>query len=241
MNNSEALSKYIKYIPAIFYKRKEEPLSDFLGRFLMAFEEQLSGIEKKLDIITKYLDPDFDPNEDPYFDPDNPDNILKYFNPDEKAYLAKIRIEFLHWLAGWVALILRKGEDWNEKKNRDLISRIVQLYCKRGTREGLEEYIKIYVGEDIKLYINEFLEPFRVGRTSTVGENSVVGEGLPYYFELHMVLPEPDPGLLKKKRQALYQIIDQEKPAHTYFGLTIDIPTMRIGVYSTVGSDTLLW
>jgi len=68
----------------------------------------------------------------------------------------------------------------------------------------------------------------------------VVGEGRPYYFQVHMVLPVPDFDLLVKKRQALIEIIDREKPAHTYYGLTIEVPTMQVGKHSIVGSDTLL-
>ena len=36
-------------------------------------------------------------------------------------------------------------------------------------------------------------------------------------------------------------IIDQEKPAHTFYAFRFrDVPTMQIGVHSTVGVDTVL-
>ena len=165
------------------------------------------------------------------------DSIQDYFDP------GKTPLEFLEWLAGWMALILKEEKDWNAdnaRKKRDLIAKIIPLYQKRGTLQGLKEYIKIYVGEDVKVSIYEFLEPFRVGVTSTVGMNTVVWEGLPYYFQIYMELALPDRILLEKKRQAINDIINQEKPAHTYYMLIIQVPTIQIAVHSTVGLDTML-
>ena len=162
------------------------------------------------------------------------DTIHDYFDPMETP------LEFLNWLAGWVALTLIEGEGWNEEKNRNLIAKTVPLYKKRGTKEGLEEYIRIYVGEDVEVSINEFLQPFQVGITSTVGMDTMIGEGRPYYFHVHMKLPAPNRDLLARKKRAIHEIINKEKPAHTYYGLTIRVPTMQIGVNSTTGVDTLL-
>lgn len=177
---------------------------------LNIYNKPLKGIEEKLDTIHDY----FDPMETP--------------------------LEFLNWLAGWVALTLIEGEGWNEEKKRNLIAGIVPLYKKRGTKEGLEEYIKIYVGEEVEVRINEFLQPFQVGITSTVGMDTMIGEGRPYYFHVHMNLPAPNRDLLARKKRAIHDIINKEKPAHTYYGLTIKVPTMQIGVNSTIGADTLL-
>ena len=35
-------------------------------------------------------------------------------------------------------------------------------------------------------------------------------------------------------------LIDLEKPAHTFYDLDLQFPTMQIGVTSTIGVDTLL-
>lgn len=35
-------------------------------------------------------------------------------------------------------------------------------------------------------------------------------------------------------------IIDREKPAHTYYDITIEVPTLQVAEHSTVGRDTLL-
>jgi len=201
--------KESKYLQYLPSLYRAEPEPTFLGRFLKAFEEIFSGLEGKLD------------------------NIPDYFDPEEIGY------DHLQWLAGWLALTLREEEDWDEKKKRNLISRIVPLYKKRGTREGLEEYIKIYVGDDVPISINELLNPTQV-RLSQVGINTMVGDGPAHYFQIDLELPVPDLELLQKKRRAIKEIVDLEKPAHTHYDLVIRIPTMQIQEYSTVGVDTLL-
>jgi hypothetical protein len=53
-------------------------------------------------------------------------------------------------------------------------------------------------------------------------------------------LPTPEPEQLRRQRQVTTAIIDLEKPAHTYYELDVETPTLQIGVHSTVGVDTLL-
>lgn len=232
MSDREDESKYLQYLPGVYQPGEEDKRPIFLGKFLKAFEKILSGINDGIPGkgIEEILD-----------------NIQIYFDP------YKTPLDFLPWLAGWMALTLKEEEEWNandSRKKRDLIARIIPLYQKRGTLEGLERYIRIYVGEDVKISINEFLEPFCAGVTSTVGMNTVVGEGRPYYFQVHMELPAPNRILLEKKKRAIIDIIDLEKPAHTYYLLLIRVPTMQIGYFnpitgereghSTIGVDTML-
>lgn len=238
--------EYIKYLPGMY----QADAQDFLGRFLNAFEAVLSGRDDMGAVETWAIEKILN-------------EIQNYFDP------FKSPVEFLPWLAGWVALILKEEKEWygdedvadknttknqivplaedrydpadpTMHRNRYLLSKIMQLYLKRGTLEGLLEYLRIYVGKNVEIEINEFAEPFRVGVTSTVGKDTVVGEGRPYYFHVYMKLSVPNREILVKKTKALKEIIDQEKPAHTYYGLTITVPTMQIAVHSTVGADTLL-
>jgi phage tail-like protein len=158
------------------------------------------------------------------------DIIHDYFDP---AYCPK---EFLDWLASWVALAVK--QDWPEAAQRELIRRIVPLYSKRGTKEGLEEFLKIYAGPGVSIY--EFLSPFQIGVCSTIGEDTIPGGGAPFFFMLKVILPEPDIELKAKKEATVRAIIDLEKPAHTYYELEVIIPTMQIGIHSTIGLDMLL-
>ena len=210
------MSTYLKYLPAIY---QDQP---FLGAFLKAFEKLLSGIDDGV------------PEGEPAITgiEEQAAGLASYFTP------ADAPPEFLKWLAGWVALALR--EDWDVGRQRELIRRVVSLYPIRGTMEGLKKYLGIYLESDRGITISETVEPFQVGVTSRVGVNTVVGEGRPHYFRIDVVLAEPNPVLLGQRRQAITDIVEREKPAHTYYSLVTTVPTMRIDRHSTVGVDTLL-
>ena len=157
-------------------------------------------------------------------------DISHYFDPlltDE---------DFLPWLAGWMSLVLRA--DWLADQKRSVLAQIIPLYRKRGTKAGLEEYLKIYVGEGVTIYDEH--QPVQVGVTSTVGVDTVVG-GLPaYFFRADVHFDSPDPAELTRKTESVRAVLDIEKPAHTYYSLTFSGPTLQIDVHSTVGIDTLI-
>lgn len=151
------------------------------------------------------------------------DRLHTYFAPGPGlADVERAPDEFLPWLASWVALSLR--EDWQEEEKRRFISRIVSLYQYRGTKRGLEEILETYTGEEAVLY--EFDES-------------------PHYFQVEITLSEPTPEGLRRKEKIARAIIEQEKPAHSFYALRVLVPTMRIinadperGI--RVGQNTLL-
>ncbi|MEG4343069.1 phage tail protein [Microcoleus sp. A003_D6] len=169
-----------------------------INGFLLAFESILDKLDAE--------------------EPNNPDNhplgfgeyierIHTYFFPydsqgnrDEQA-----GTEFLPWLASWVALSIR--EDWDEKFKRQFISNIVPLYNKRGTKAALEHLLKLYTDEEVFIY--EFDDP-------------------PGYFQVEMTLKVVNPENLIRKRDIAHAIIENEKPAHTAYGLKFLFPTMQI-------------
>lgn len=158
------------------------------------------------------------------------DDLSDYFDP----LLA--REDFLPWLASWTALVLRA--DWSAAQKREVLTRIIPLYRKRGTKAGLEEYLKIYAGDGVSIL--DELDPMQVGVTATVGVNTVV-EGLPaHFFRANVAFTTPDPAELSRKTASVRAVLDIEKPAHTYYNLSISGPTFQIGVHSTVGKDTLI-
>jgi phage tail-like protein len=114
--------------------------------------------------------------------------------------------EFLPWLAGWVTLSLRA--DWDEATRRGFIEQIVPLYRLRGTRAGLARMLELYAGQlpDID---DGFEQPA-------------------HFFQVRLRLTEADPELLQRKQQIARAIIDQEKPAHTFYALQVAVPTMRL-------------
>lgn len=218
------VSQYLEYLPAIFQQDADERGVNFIGRFLLAFEMILSGLgdpeqpglEETIDRLHTYFDPGGDKS------PDDP---------------SRAPAEFLPWLGNWVALGLR--QDWAEEETRRLISRIVPVYRQRGTRAGLMEALRAYLGTE-GVEIHEFHQSLQVGVTSTLDADAMIDGGPPHYFLVKLLLDTPDPYALSRKTLIARAIIDQEKPAHTYYDLQVEVPTMQIEVYSTVGVDTLL-
>jgi phage tail-like protein len=116
------------------------------------------------------------------------------------------RADFLPWLSGWVALTLRA--DWDDATRRSFLQQIVPLYQLRGTRAGMQRMLELYTGERV-----EVDDAF---------------DQVPYYFQVRLTLSEADPDLLRSKQDIARAIIDQEKPAYTFYALQLAIPTMRL-------------
>jgi phage tail-like protein len=161
---------------------------------------------------------------------DKLDGISDFFDP------ATAPKDFLPWLASWMALVLRA--DWEESQQRAVLAKIIPLYSKRGTKAGLEEYLKIYAGEGVT--IKDEMTPMRLGVNSTVGVDTVIAGLPPYFFIVNVAFAEPDPENLKKKAKAVEAVLDIEKPAHTFYQLNFQGPTLQVGVRSTIGQDTLI-
>jgi hypothetical protein len=98
--------------------------------------------------------------------------------------------------------------------------------------------LRIYTNLGVE--VAEFAAAMSVGEVSTVGVDTVIGGGPPHYFEVRMFTDERDPDARIRVERIARAIIDQEKPAHTYYDLDLETPTMQIGVFSTVGVDSLL-
>lgn len=114
--------------------------------------------------------------------------------------------EFLPWLAGWVALGLRA--DWDPRTKRNFVREIVPLYRLRGTQAGLQRMLEIYTREEVAID-DGFTDP-------------------PHFFQVSLTLSDSDPQRLRRKQEIARAIIDQEKPAHTFYALRLAVPTMRL-------------
>ncbi|HEX6904126.1 MAG TPA: phage tail protein [Thermoanaerobaculia bacterium] len=204
------ISRYLEELPALY---SQGPESHLLGRFLLAFEQVFTGLG----------------------DPQEPgleemvDGIGRHFDP------ASAPEDFLDWLAGWVALSLRP--DWDVDTRRRILAEIVPAYRWRGTPAGLKRVLKAFTGLEPR--IQEQFGALRVGE-SVVGETTLVGGGPPHYFAVEVFLPASAVKDLAREEAKLRAVIEAEKPAHTVYDLRIQIPTMQIGVHSTVGVDTIL-
>ena len=132
------------------------------------------------------------------------EGLANYFDPQSTAP------EFLPWLANWVALTLRA--DWEEGIRRDFIQHIVPLYRLRGTLAGLQRMLELYTHEEVSI-------------TDSADDGSALPD---HFFQVRIKLNEPDLVRFRQKQQIARAIIDQEKPAHTFYALQVAIPTMRL-------------
>jgi len=177
---------------------QEDP---FMGRFLLAFEKILSGV-KDLPSYEKIIQGNREnvPGLEEIIN-----RVETYFHPQETPE------QFLPWLAGWVALSLR--DDWELRAKRAFIREIVKLYRIRGTKEGLASVLKLYLvnsgfGDNVEIF-DQF-------------------DNFPNYFQVQLTLNDRDPEKYWRQSRIAKAIIDQEKPAHTFYSLKILVPTMQL-------------
>ena len=205
-------SSLLEYLPAIY----QENL--FLGRFLLAFEKILLGREDDVDFPNKGLEKTID-------------ELASLFDPKETPE------EFLSWLAEWTALSLRA--DLDVIKQRVFIEKIIQLYRWRGTKKNLQELLELFtVGvPDINEVTSAELQ---IGVHSTIAEDTYLGGGPPHFFRVTLSLSRATPEVQAREMEIARSLIELEKPAHTFYELTVNYPSMQIGEHSTVGVDTIL-
>ena len=205
-------SRLLEYLPAIY---QEDP---FIGQFLSAFEKILLGREDDVVFPYKGLE-------------ETIDGLAALFDPKETPK------EFLSWLAKWTALSLRA--DLDETKQRHFLANIIQLYRWRGTKNNLQNLLKLFtVGVPD---VNEAgAAEMQIGEHSTIGKDTYIGGGPPHFFYVNISLPRADPEVQLRQREIAKALIDLEKPAHTFYELTVNYPSMQIGKHSTVGIDTIL-
>lgn len=200
---TQQLSSYLEYLPAYL---QSDP---FLGRFLLSFEQGLSGISSlepvpfRPQILTSGT-------ESPVGLETIISQIHTYLDPQQTP------ADFLPWLAGWVALSLR--EDWDESVKRQFISQIVPLYRLRGTIRGLKKMLTIYLENSGLSYPERTISIFEF-------------PDQPHYFQVQLALPSNQviqPDRYWRECRAAQAIINEEKPAHTFYALRILTLTMQL-------------
>ncbi|MCP2729238.1 phage tail protein [Limnofasciculus baicalensis] len=175
---------------------------ELIGEFLLAFEKILTG---------ENFPPRINPGiiESSTSNPPGLEAVIEsihtYFDPDLTPE------EFLPWLASWVGLSLR--DDWQPSTRREFIKRIVHFYHLRGTKEGLKQVLSLYLRsvdlpDNVTIYEEDYFPP--------------------YYFQVELKLSRLESSLYEQQVRIAKAIINQEKPAHTYYGLKIQVPSMRI-------------
>jgi phage tail-like protein len=175
----------------------------FLQRFLLAFEQILTGTPTPAGQCPGIVEKKSSVGLEAVLD-----EIQTYFNPQ------KTPAEFLPWLAGWVALSLR--DDWEEATKRTFLQRIVPLYQLRGTRLGLECILSLY------------LESLGFSDKAIKVQIFEAADYPAHFFQVQLTLPKTEQPKYWQQVRIARAIIEQEKPAHTYYALRILTPTMRL-------------
>jgi len=137
--------------------------------------------------------------------------------------------EFLPWLASWIDLVL--DEAWPEHRRRQLLGAATDLYRKRGTCQGLREYLEIYTGGKATI-VEHRAHNLRLGPDARLGSGVALGtRNMPHTFSVSLRLPpiasdgEGEEGDRKEaaRQRKILAIIEAEKPAHTAYDLRLEI------------------
>lgn len=141
--------------------------------------------------------------------------------------------DYLIWLAEW--LDIKESYIWSEKQQRDLLKRGVSLY-KRGTCQGLLDFIELYTGERPFLVEQYQLRFFKKDTKRYEELLELYGEET-YSFSV-LVREEAVPSVWQQK--ALLKIIEEAKPAHTECNLVILRSYLFVGQHTYVGVNSVL-
>lgn len=196
-----------------------------------------------------------------------------------KEYREESDFEYLKYLAGWIALPLRSdiirhiGEtdaDYASRMtewNRMFFKTAIPHYKERSTIPGIEWLLRAWLKDDMvqtRLILTDLTRAhtdvetiFQLGETSTVGVDTVLGEGPPFFFIADLVTNPNvrelrNPVWLDVFQRAARFLLDSEKPAHTYYQLRVRAHTMQLDpedptdripgeIYAQVGDTTMLW
>lgn len=211
-----AKDELLKHLPAVF--RDDESL----GLYLAAFEKVLLGRQDLIEFESEGLE-------------ETIARIAEFFDPADTPE------DFLEWLAGWVALTLRA--DMPVVKQRDFIANIVQLYKRRGTRANLQHLLEIFLDGTPSVEepdVHEMQITDLPNEELQIGINTYLGGGPPHFFQVTISLARPSPEFLARQLQVARDLINLEKPAHTYYKLNSTFPTIQIHCSSTIGTDTII-
>lgn len=214
----------------------------------------------------------------------HPGGIPDMFSPDKTPppqfmHRPEQDFEYLNYLAGWIALPLRTDViQYEEETDADYAARRTEwnrLFFKtaiphnkeRSTLPGMEWLLRAWLKNDMLQTTRPILTDltrahtdvdaiFQLGETATVGVDTVLGEGPPFFFITDLVTDPAvrelrNPVWLDVFQRAARFLLDAEKPAHTYYQLRVRAHTMQLApenaegksgeVYAQVGETTLLW
>lgn len=154
--------------------------------------------------------------------------VSKYFDIDTAQG------DYLTWLAEWLGI--ENSYIWSEKQLRHLLHNGVSLYQRRGTRQGLADFISLYTGEEPYIVEYHQLQYFRNDKRRFEQLQRLYGSNA-YSFT---VLVREQVVDSQWKQKALVKIIEEIKPAQMEWRIVIIKPYIFIDRYSYVGINSVL-
>jgi phage tail-like protein len=236
MANNTRPIQLLDYLPERFRSNTALPNEvdqvQFLSRFLQGFEDLFEELQAEIEGPTNLSSggiPDlFNPSTTP---------------PTEFKHLPEptTQFDFLNYLASWIGLPLRpeKSLEWNRK----FFKAAITLYPKRGTFLGLDAMLRAWLQDDLletQLILTDLTRShtdvdtvFQLDVTSTLGVDTILGEGPPFFFIVDLVI---NPNILELRtpqgidnfQRAARFLLDTEKPFHTSYQLRIRSSTMQL-------------
>src|SRR5262249_27000667 len=121
-------SSYLQYLPAVLSANDPPPPAFSLGTMLLIFEKMLTGIDDGVTI--GHGGRTYDALQNVIT------RLFRLYDPWTTPP------QLLAWLAQWVAL--QFPATWDEYQRRKITAEIVQIYARRGLKDGLDAYLDIY-------------------------------------------------------------------------------------------------
>jgi hypothetical protein len=254
------------YLPKVFRIDEVDGVS-FLSSFLKAFEAQFEELEAEIEGT---------PDRTSGGIPDLFD--LDTTPPPQFKHRPQPDFDYLNYLASWIALplrtdlIRRQGEtdaDYEARIiqfNRQFFKTAIALHSQRSTLPGIEMMLRAWLQGELqedRLILTDLTRShtdvdavFQLGETATLGVDTVLGEGPPFFFIADLIANPTVPELRNPVGLDVFQraarfLLDAEKPAYTYYQLRIRTHTMQLPEPgqitidgrpgAQVGETTLLW
>lgn len=141
---------------------------------------------------------------------------------------------YLVWLAQWIGI--ENGQIWTENQLRRLLKEGVALYKRRGTRQGITDFVALYTGEAPFLVEGHQLWYFRGDRERMRQLGRLYPDNP---FSLTVLVREE---VIHSRRQqkVLAEILEEVKPAHLELNLVLLKPYIFVGMYSYLGINSVL-
>jgi len=257
MATNERPIQFRDYLPEVFRAGEVDGVS-FLSRFLQAFERLFEGLQGEIEGAPGAASggiPDL-------FDPDTTP-------PPQFEHRPQPDFDYLNYLASWIALRLRaeKSVAWN----RRFFNAALPLVRQSGTLPGLDALLRAWLKDDLMetspplLILTDLTRAhtdvnavFQSGVTATLGVDTVLGEGAPFFFIADLVADPVARALRQPEgldvfQQAARSLLDAQKPAHTYYQLRVRARPMQLAPaeqapaggfpfpYAQLGVTTMLW